>query len=51
VAPSYSLLKKVGEQCHGNNDGGLCYRIKGSKKKEDQSLGFPITKDILLQLS
>jgi hypothetical protein len=37
VAPSYSLLKKVGEQCHGNNDGGLGYHcIKGSKTKKEE---------------
>jgi hypothetical protein len=37
VAPSYSLLKKVGEQCHGNNDeAGLGYCIKGSKKKKEK---------------
>lgn len=38
MAPSYSLLKKVGEQCHGNNDeAGLGYYcIKGSKKKKEK---------------
>jgi hypothetical protein len=34
VAPSYSLLKKVGEQCHGNNDGSLYYCIKGKNEVE-----------------